>query len=208
MTVDLKELDLNSSYEFDVVVKTEDLNFAGKLILKPSKITLSILGEENDERSCPIAWKRNLKQIICEDINITFILNNLRLKYSHSRSLFQYPKDIQFFEIIFQVDNVIYIPTSIYRDGNFYSINLYSKRLSKWVGYTKLNSNIMREVENGTRISSLVEFDISIENFGSLGVKYNLYEYIESFKFETRLSSLFFIDFCSGHNADKIKEIY
>jgi hypothetical protein len=208
MTFDLKELDLNSSYEFDVIVKTEDLNFAGELILKPSKITLSIRGEESDERSCPIGWERNLKQIICEDINITFVLHNLRLISGRSRSLFQYPKGIQFFERIFQVDNVIYIPTSIYRDGNFYSINLYSKRLSKWVGYTKLNSNIMREAENGARISSLVEFDTPIENFGSLGVKYNLYGYIEPFKFGTRLSSLFFIDFCSGHNADKIKEIY
>ena len=77
MTFEIEKFELGKSYKFNVFAQDGKNNFAAKLALSPTIITLTIIGEEHGDRKFS-SELGNLEQLICKSQNKIFILINLR----------------------------------------------------------------------------------------------------------------------------------
>lgn len=174
MEIKIEKLELEKAYKFDVLAQDRKNNFAAKLALSPTIITLTIMGEKHGDRNLSFE-QRNLDQFICKSGNKTFVLINLRCL---SRSRIMIPdqnKDIDFFEYIFMVDHVIFSPTNLHKNNSILSISIHSSVLEKWIGNTKTQEEIIRSYHKKEfEVLNLTEFVQKLENLGRICVEYNL----------------------------------
>jgi len=175
MSFNIKSLELKENYTFDVIVEDGEERFIAKLELAPERISLTIRGEINEERNYSFGWG-NIDQLTCHDVNKTFILYNLKFTHGQSNVLSHYPKYNAYFETTFDVSFLIYSESSF--DDSFCSIDIHSDAISKWVGNTETQEEIIDSYHRKEAIfnspDKLQEFNISINGIGILGVAYNL----------------------------------
>jgi hypothetical protein len=177
MSFDLKALKLAETYDFTVTVSDGTNSFAAKLYLSPEIITITIMGEENEERNCRLGWD-SVESLICHDLNKTFFLHDLSFIKGHDTHVSYQPKHIGFFEKVFEVGYVIFSPSHIYEGDLVASISIHSNKISEWVGNTNKQEEIIKSYNNKERIfddpDKLNEFSTQLEGIGILGVGYNL----------------------------------
>ncbi|MGK0323748.1 MAG: hypothetical protein ACJAR4_001793 [Psychroserpens sp.] len=183
MSFDLEALKLAETYDFSVTVIDGKNNFAAKLYLSPEKITITIMGEENEERNCTLGWD-DLERLICHDGNKTFFLHDLSFIKGQNSLISHHPKHIGFFEKVFEVGYVIFSPSHLYEGDLVKSISIHSNKISEWVGNTNKQEDIIKAYSNRERIfdnpDKFNEFSTPLEGIGILGVGYNLSRYSSS----------------------------
>ena len=157
MSFNIKSLELKENYTFDVIVEDGEERFIAKLELAPERISLTIRGEINEERNYSFGWG-NIDQLTCHDVNKTFILYNLKFTHGQSNVLSHYPKYNAYFETTFDVSFLIYSESSF--DDSFCSIDIHSDAISKWVGNTETQEEIINELTE-EEISAIKEAKIT-----------------------------------------------
>lgn len=214
MIENLKELQLNKSFIFNVIIDSEGMAYAGKLELSPQKIQLFVNCDEIDDRTCSLG-PGPIQQLICRNTNQTFILNGLKSSLWRSSAISGYPKRISHIEIIFEVDHVIYIPIDHYYEGSLSAIELYSKTLHKWIGSTKNQQRIIDDYKNQVSpFNDLTEFSIRVENLGVLDVcydtsiHYSLPDFSSGIALPPVLSLVFFLEESSGNVREHYENLY
>lgn len=212
MTFDLKELQLNKSYEFDLVVEDGNNRFAGKLNLTPEKITLKIMGEDNEQRHCSIGFS-DLDKLTCTTLNCTFIINDLKIIRSQSRTLCRHPKFIGYFEYVFDVGYVMFCPSRISNGDRFKWFSIHSETISKWIGNTNIQENIIKSYhkkEPPKELSKLTEFFVALNGVSSIGVTYNwsIHSSSPDFKSGILFPPSLFMTFNSELGVKEIKHQY
>ncbi len=209
MTIEIKELVLDESYEFDVIVDPSGVPYSGKLTLSPKEIKLVISGDETKDRVCQVGY-RDVKKLVCKDINKTFVLHDLKISSWRSSTVSHYPENIGHIEIAFDVGYLVFIPTDHYNDNSFSRIEIHSKTLHKWIDSTKTQQKIIDNHAKGDPFKDLVEFICEIKDFGLVGVCYNtnihysLPDFSSGIVFPPVVFIEFFENTCSGY----INEIY
>jgi len=189
MSFKKENLELTKNYTFDVIVKDGQEPFIAKLELTPERISLTIRGEINDERNCSFGWG-NVNQLTCHDLNKTFILYNLKFTRGQGNVLSHYPKSTSYFEVAFDVGFLIY-SDSFFTDS-FRSIHIHSDAISKWVGNTETQEEIISAYHRKEAIfnspDKLQEFIILMNDIGILGVTYNLSMHHSSPEFKSGIN--------------------
>lgn len=209
MSFDLEALKLAETYDFEGTVSDGQNDFAAKLYLSPEKITITIMGEKSDERNCSLGWE-NIETLSFHDMNKTFLLHGLNFCRGGSRVISHQPNCIVFFESVFEVDYVIFSPSTLYGDELVTSISIHSNKISEWVGNTNKQEEIIRTYNNGESIfddpNKLNEFQISLEEVGTLGVGYNLSMHHSSPDFSAgiKFPPSLFIAFCIGQPSKEV----
>jgi hypothetical protein len=133
MTINLEKISLRDSHTFTVNVKDGQQTFAGELSLSPEKITLKVMGEENEERKCGIGWS-DIQTLTCTDLNSTFHLLGLKCNSSLGMALEHFPKSRSYFEIHFEAEYVIYSPSYMTQNPTFNGLKLQFAALPDWLG--------------------------------------------------------------------------
>ncbi|WP_369855668.1 HEPN domain-containing protein [Candidatus Thalassolituus haligoni] len=209
MSFDLEALKLADTYHFEGAVNDGSNDFAAKLYLSPEKITITIMGEKNDERNCDFGWG-DIETLLFTDMNKTFILHDLCFCRGGSRVISQYPKYIGFFESVFEVGYLIFAPSGLYENDLVQSICIHSNKISEWVGNTNKQEEIIRAYNNNERLfddhNKLDEFYIPLEETGILGVSYNLSMHHSSPDFSAGIifPPSLIITFCVGHTSKEV----
>lgn len=213
MVFDLKNLELSKTYKFDVVVEDGNERFAGKLNLTPEKITITIMGEQNDERNCAIGWG-DIDQIVCNDLNKKFFLYDLKFAGGRSSAICHYPKPIGYFESTFNVGFVVFCPSSTLKDNAFHTISIHSETICDWIGNTETQEEIIRSYHRKEPVfdnpDKLIEFIINISGIGKLGVSYNwsIHSSSPDFKSGILFPPSLVVGFYKAINAKEVKRQY
>ena len=199
-----KELILTESYKISVNVKFHDRYYAGVLELTPETIVLRIMGNEN------IKCDNEYKNVICKCVSSTPIFLE-RLKII---SLFSIPisqldnitttqSNISYYyEVSFDVSSIIYYPfRPIYVKG-FSGINVYSKAINDWISETITQQKLIDCIMNTGNVfincpDLLNEFNLTINNFGTIGIFYKVHPQSEYLKSGVEITPYFFIRFNS-----------
>ena len=135
------------------------------------------MGEQGPNRTSPFKWE-NLDRVICKDLNKTFVVNGLTFRSGRGKNLTRTPSPISYFEHTYEVSHVVYSQEAIEQDHKFHSIYIHSETVSEWIGNTQTQENIMIEFHNGEHAfhlkqDKLIEFVAKLDNYGTIGVKYN-----------------------------------
>lgn len=174
---DDKSLAISEVHEFSGTVVDGQNTFAAKLHLSPEKITLSIMGEQNEQRHCELGWG-NIENLIFRDGNKTFLLHELRFTSGRDRVISRHPEAISFFESVFEVAYVIYSHLPLGKGDLVKSINIQSNKISKWIGNTNKQEKIIEAFINKEEMfdspDKLIELRTQLEGIGDLCIGYNL----------------------------------
>ena len=144
----IDHLNLHESYEFDVIVHDERNNFAGKLSLSLKKCTILISGEQTLERKYSSGWA-DREELICRDLNKTFILKNLSIHYVRQRAIQAEPCQIGFFEVEFTIGFVLFLPLDRASHVSISSISIHSSLIGSWIGSTIKQESIVTTYSQG-----------------------------------------------------------
>lgn len=213
MSFAIKNLELTESYHFDVTIEDGLNNFAAKLDLTPSRVVVTIMGERYDKRNCSLVF-RDIDRLICHDLNKTFFLYKLRFARGSSRTISDHPKSIGFFESSFEVEYVIFIPTVQNKYCNFNFFSIHSDAISKWIGRTNTQEEIVKAYENKDSNfddhKKLHEFSANLKNIGVLGVSYNLswHRSFPNFSSGIIFPPSFNVAFFNHTSSEELKEKY
>jgi hypothetical protein len=171
-----KKVCLFETHHFHVIVKDGDRNFAGILDLSSKSVTLKVIGEQDEDRSCTLR-QPNLDSLICTYLNAKFLLLGLQRTIDIGTVLERHPKAISYFEHHFDVENVIYFPKRMSSHPTFLSIEFKFGILASWLGNTHKQEEIIDEYSSGERILEkpelFDEFTEQIGDEGCLGVHYS-----------------------------------
>lgn len=217
MTFGLERLEIGKSYKFDVLVQDGTNYFAAKLDLSPDVITLTIMGERHENRNFSQGWGE-IDQLICRELNSTFLLQKLRFLRGSSRMIPHRDKDIGFFENVYEVDHVIFSPTDIYQSSRVLSLSIHSNTIEKWIGNTETQEEIIRSYHDKEAIfdnpDKLTEFGQGVPNYGWIVAGYNLSmhtsspEFSSGINFPPSLSLLYETPIKTNETYDKYFELY
>lgn len=141
-------LHLHQSYEFDVVVRDGINNFSGKLSLSPQKCKISISGEQTPERKFSLGWT-DREELICGDLNKTFILKNLSAHYERQRVIQTDPCQIVHFEAEFTIGFILFLPAGFISNVSTRSISIHSSQIGSWIGSTTKQESIITTYNQG-----------------------------------------------------------
>lgn len=183
MAINPEKICLLEAHHFHVTVKDGKQRFAGKLTLSSERVTLMVTGEEYEERRCTLAGV-DIDSLICTNLNAKFLLLGLQCKSDMGSVIEHIPKSISYFEVHFEVENVVYFPKGMPSYPTFLGIELKFGALSNWLGNTHNQEKIIQEYASGARITEkpelFEEFTIQIEKEGDLGVHYSPTRYYSS----------------------------
>jgi len=124
---------LTDSYTRNVTIEVNVSVFAGELNLNSNGIFITIRGEETEKRRCEIIWNDELDFLTCHENNATYYLYDLRLDSASSRTIDRF---YSYFEMKFEVKNVLFIPVKSQEQVKFNGINILSDTISEWIGIT------------------------------------------------------------------------
>jgi len=161
------ELELNREYFFNVVYREGDSGYAATLHLTPEAITFKVISE----RGFYLSW--DATEAKCEDLGNVFLLKGLYCTKSKTSTISDMPL-VGLREIEFSVESVLFCPGGEPEGGEFESIDIFSKTVNEWVGYTTTQDRIFEagyKRENMDHL--LVEFSAPINDAEEVGVQYN-----------------------------------
>lgn len=163
-------LHFNETYSFEVIVKDNKENFAGKLIISPNGSTLRVMGER------AFSKKFSTSQVIeCKTLRNWFLLTDLSLNSWRSTSLRMDDREDRggFYEVEFQVGFIIKASTRINSDTLFNGFNFDADMVGKWTGITnKLTDLLYEHRDLGKNDPTL--FTKPLGNLGEAYITYNL----------------------------------
>lgn len=198
MTFNTENLLFNSEYEFDVTVEYEREKFAGKLTLKKNAIYLRVSGEQGEDQRQSLPWS-HIARVECREFNSTISLFDIRLMMGSSRILSHNPPRV-FFENKYEVGFVLFSKTQLGSHRSFCGINVHSDTISKWLGNTEKQEEIIGLYNSGelfrTRDDNLIEFSCVVPEKGMVGASYNPNAFHSSPEFKAGITfppSLFFL---------------
>lgn len=177
---EVETFELSNSYEFRVTIKGAEGEFSGLLKLSPSRITLRINGDEQQNRRWGTAeWK--LESLKCEGFKWDFELFDLHMLKSGHFNLGSQPTVTRHLEIEYAISYVIVSPSGIY-DIDVRELQLFSPTLKGWVGYTEKQEEIVQNQMTGSAVglkSHFGDFDtkeisVKVKDFGEVYVNYNI----------------------------------
>lgn len=150
MSDKIKELLLEETYSFQIIVEINDCCYAGKLDATPEKITLKITGElrcEDDDFN-PRQVAQNL---VCNShsSNGTFLLFGAKFSNGGWRTIQRHPITKSYFEYIFDVSHIIFLPSSGSLRTEFFNIQIHSKTIANWVGITENSQKLINKATQG-----------------------------------------------------------
>lgn len=163
-------LHFNECYSFEVIVKDNKENFAGKLIVSPNGCTLRVMGERvfsNNFASSEV--------IECETLQNWFLLTDLSMNSWRSASLRMDNREDRggFYEIEFKVGFLIRSSARINSDTLFKGFNFDADMIRNWTGITnKQNDLLYQHKDLGN--NDLTLFTKPLENLGEAYLIYNL----------------------------------
>lgn len=170
-------LDLNQSYSFEVLVRNNDTNFAGKLNLSPEGCTLRVMGERDFTSEY-----YTIEAFECFTIRNHFLLSEVKFKSGRFASLrLNDPIDRgRFFELEFTVGFVIKASTntSLKKEAIFSGFSIEADMIRKWTEITNKQEDLLLQ-NSGSSFPSNADddlklFEILLENTGFLYLAYNL----------------------------------
>lgn len=177
MSIKNIELNLRESYELEVVIDTDGLEFLAELHLSPEKIILEVYGETTKNRE-HIFCKKEYDKFICHTISNSYILVGARRNLGRVKVI----KDISFFKKVFEIEYVICCPSSRDLKEEFFELSIYSSSIADWVGKTEKQSEILDIYEEcGTININTSEFSKEIEGVGRVEVNYDVNIFTEHF---------------------------
>lgn len=188
MTFSLDELQLDESYEFNVLVQDNNTTFAGKLILSPAECSITIMGEATDQRSLSLQF-HDTEEIICSDLNKTFVLRDLTPKHFQKSVLFRRPEYASYFECTFNIGLVLFIATGTWpKQASISLISLQSETIDRWVGDTDLQEEILQNHGDQLSNTNLDEFVIDTGGGVVIGVSYKFFKYMSLTQFKSGMA--------------------
>jgi len=207
------ELFLNRNYSFDVVVDHQSEKYAGKLQLSPQKITLTVMGEYDDEKDAP-EFSSYEECIVCRGFFPTIILFENHTPGLGWRNLSRHPKHKGFFEIMFEVGYLVFSKSHFSTTHGIREISVVSETISDWIGNTDTQENIIdmyfRREDLFDDPRKRAEFVVKVENVGILGVEYQISQFYDSSSYKAGV--IFppeaFIGFPEPVKTQNVKKIY
>lgn len=205
---DYKEpLNLNEKYSFDVLVKDNDTNFAGRLVLSPEGCTLSVMGERSFS---PDFFSSQL--IECFTLREYFLLSEVSSKSWRSTSLrLNNPQNRGgFYEIEFTVGFVIKSSSQIRKHTIFKGFSIETEMLRKWTGITNKQNELLHHYGNRTLDFNSINlnlFQVLTENHKNIFLSYNVNAHtsLENISSGVKITPYFGIVF---QNPKEMHEIY
>jgi hypothetical protein len=210
-----QELRLTESYKILVNVKIDNIYYAGVLELTPETIVLRIMGNDN------ITYCNEYKNVICSGVSSTPIfLERLRIislftiPISQSENITTTQTDISYYyEVSFDVSSIIYYPFSSIHTKGFSGINLYSKAINDWINETITQQKLIDCIINTGNVflncpDLLNEFNITINDFGTIGVFYKAHPQSEYLKSGVEITPYFFMRFNSEKTENETIDIF
>lgn len=186
----IEELHLNRNYSFHVSIKNNGTHFAGELLLAPDACSLTIRGDVSQDRGPDFSYC-SIDELACKSFEGTFIMYGLKLTSGHSRALQHHPSSIWHFENKYSVSHVIFIRGSFTSKVSVRAIELDSPSISRWVGSTTTQDEIVSRHNQGTLFSSRdaipVEFEQALGDMGVLRIAYTLSTHYSSEAFNMGL---------------------
>lgn len=186
IVLDIKKLELNKSYEFDVFVENDGNSFFAKLTLSPDLVKLKVMGEISAGRDFTHGWS-DIDSLFCEGDYNCFLLKDLHFKSGNDNFIPNVSNDIVFFETIFEVGYVICLPPASNHDVSFLGFSFCSEVVEKWIGHTIKQDEIIASYhakDNTWRQNGkLTEFEEEVYGLGRFFAKYNLSIYDSSPEF-------------------------
>lgn len=206
-------LNLNENYSFDVLVRDNGTNFAGKLKLSPEDCTLRIMGERQFTSNYYA-----IETFECFTLRNHFLLSGVKFKSLRSTSLrLNDPINTGgFFELEFNIGFVIKASTStrLIKETVFNGFSIEAEMIKKWTGITHKQADLLLQ-NSGRSLSSNADhdlnlFEIQLENIGVLYLAYNmnLHTNIDSMSSGVKLTpqlGMYFVD--NKDIATLLKEI-
>jgi hypothetical protein len=205
---------LTDSYTRNVTIEVNVSVFAGELNLNSNGIFITIRGEETEKRRCEIIWNDELDFLTCHENNATYYLYDLRLDSASSRTIDRF---YSYFEMKFEVKNVLFIPVKSQEQVKFNGINILSDTISEWIGITnkqkELADNYIKDPHSKKHIDP-EEFSFNINEYYSISIRYLMSSYYAPHDFKVGIEfppilQLNFNNYKSGKEIIKVFfEIY
>lgn len=163
-------LHFNETYSFEVIVKDNNENFAGKLNISPNGCTLRVMGER--------AFSENFSSseiIECKSFRNWFLLTELSMSTWRIASLRMDNKEDRggFYEIEFKVGFLIKASTRINSETLFNGFNYDADMVGKWAGITNKLTDLLNEHRDLEKNDPTL-FTKPLENLGEVYLSYNL----------------------------------
>lgn len=149
MLKETKELLLSETYNFDVLVCSQDQSFAADLLISPKSISLRIMGETDAVRKFGLdAWK--IAELSCKGFRDSFLLMGLSLIEGGWRVVG--PNGRKFFENTYEVQELFHLHSGngISAGTQVSRVALHSPSIARWLGHTKLQNELLGSYQDGT----------------------------------------------------------
>lgn len=187
-----KILNLNQSYDFDVLVDDNGKKFSGKLLLTPDKCTLRVMGERTLSNNFFLSSE--LKCSSFRQYFWLFDLNGISLSTRHIDEC------LSFFECVFEVGFIVSSDSNFSSDSCIESLSIEAPMIKKWVGMTNIQDTLVKNFYSNKlsySIDDSSEVLQPIDEYGIFLVDYKLesYQSLRGFssgiRFPPRLSIIF-----------------
>lgn len=198
----VKEFDLDKSYQIDVIVPIDSHRFAGEIDMSPEEISFRIRGEHRPvSRNYSFPFKRH-ESHRCFNGEIDFHLIGLTPRKEVLRVVESGPDPISYFENICHVDAVVLCPGRRGENPMYNAISIRSDTISEWIGHTTTQQQILasrfsRGDQVGEVDDSGTELEIQLGSDAVLWVSYerrssmSAAEFHSTFEFPPSLSIAF-----------------
>lgn len=141
---DAKEIHLDQFYKANVTISANGHSFAGSILLTPLDITLTIRGEQNESRSHDFQGLC-FPSLSCTSFRREIRLFDVKMKSASEVVLGRAPV-VSYFEYTFAASYAIVAGGNYENEFNY--IKIFSQDISKWVGLTKTQHEIMARVSS------------------------------------------------------------
>ena len=136
---------LDDVHTVDVKVEYAENHYvSGILKINTKKITLDIFSDRTD--TSKHNYERNIKKLECTNyLNATFILHNAKLVYLHNAEL---GNGVSSFFNKYEIEEILYYKYPISNNIKYYQLSFKSDDISKWIGNTILQQEIIKAYHN------------------------------------------------------------
>lgn len=171
---EIKDLELNEEYIFDVNVHDGESRFAGRLELSPEKITLIVKGETTEARKCSFGFS-DINEVWCDTYKNSYILKNLKALRARSGAL--EPK-IGYFEYVYEADYLVCFTDRMHKEQQFCGFSVDFEEAKSWIAYTNTQEKILKHHEEKTLFNNEdfdpTQFLTPLHNIGHITLVYNI----------------------------------
>lgn len=172
---EIKILELNKKYSFDVRVQDGENRFAGRLELSPDKVTLTVKGEATEGRECSFGFS-DTDEVWCDGYTKSYILKNLKMIRAQSGVL-EHNK-IGFFEYVYEVGYLAYFTGRVHQGQKFRGFSVDFEEAKSWIAHTNTQEKILKHYEEKKLFNDKdfdpTQFMVPLQGVGHIILGYNV----------------------------------